>query len=175
MQLIIYLLTCITGLCISYEDFRYRAVSWILFPVLAFLGFLFSIYMNSPVQTILGNALINTFIIITQLALLKLFFILCRPADAALSGKIGEGDIYLIGATVFFFSPVNFILFLVSSLIFTLVAHLLFAKASLYTTSVKTIPLAGFQSFFIILCITYGLIFKLNLTDDSWLYNLYTL
>jgi membrane protein CcdC involved in cytochrome C biogenesis len=75
--------------------------------------------------------------------------------------QIGIGDIAFLITIAFLFSPVNFILFLLLSLTFSL----LFVMTSRFIlpNKFKTIPLAGLQAVFLL-----GLLITILLVNKNW-------
>lgn len=167
MHTMLLILTCGAGFYIFIEDIRFRAVTWVLFPVLGITGFLYSINLNGSVGTVSVNVGVNYLIV-----LLEFFGILIyanfRGRD--ISQVIGTGDILFILAAATFFSPLNFIAYYILSLLLSLFLHLLFVHASLYPGEKRTIPLAGFQAMVLAFVLVAAKICPgINIADDSWM------
>jgi hypothetical protein len=141
--------------------------------VLGILGISSSIMLSNSYAIALLNFSVNLIFLIIQLAVLFLYLGYKKKNKRMLSNKIGLGDIFFLLISTFFFSPLNFLFYLISSLIFALIVHLLFIKGKLYPQNLTTIPLAGLQAIFLILCLlTSETVLQINITDDSWiLYN----
>jgi hypothetical protein len=133
---------------ITYQDFISRAVSWIYFPILAVICFCMHIYSCSNLKTVCIDAFVNILFFICQLFGVFIYFLVKNKFKwIALSSKIGWGDILFLLACAFLFSFFQFIIFYVSSLLFSIAAYLIiyFRKMS----KQETIPLAGLQSFYL--------------------------
>jgi len=155
---------------ITYQDFKYRAVYWICFPLLALL---LSIYKKNAVGfTDLFADLIFTggFLLLQLLVLWLYFYIKYRKPINLTDGYLGWGDILFLLAVCFYLSPVNYILFYVISLIVSI--GYAFIGKFLARNGEFTIPLAGIQALlFVFLLIAEGLR-QLNLHQDiSIFYN----
>lgn len=167
MNAVLLILTCGTGFYIFIEDIRFRAVRWILFPALWIAGFLYSANTNHSAGRILVNLSVNYLIILFQLFFLLLY---SKLRDHNISGMIGAGDILFILAAATFFSPLNFIAYLIISMTFSLLLHLLFVYTRLYPGKQHTVPLAGLQSIILTLILMVSKIYpRINITDDGWI------
>lgn len=161
-------------LIISYQDFKYRAVTWFLYPILALLSFpfhftYFRLYSLAPY---LLNISINIIFISVQLLLLKLYFITKeRPQSPMTNHKIGLGDILMFYAVATWFSFSYFIFFYLSTLILSVVIVLLIKFISGNTYLEKNIPLAGLMAVFLLIFILLDRQFTLNPLDDLPLLN----
>ena len=154
----------ISLLMIVYQDYRFRAVHWILFPLLALGGIGMGV-AGQPVVKMLTNMGSNLAFLGLQLALLKGYFLLRRKGkEPLLDTKIGLGDILFLAAACIFFSPLNFIGFYILSLLFAIGSW--FSMGGLRKT---LIPLAGLQAFFLLVCLFVGWWSKYSLLDDDWL------
>ncbi|HEY8400583.1 MAG TPA: hypothetical protein VIK89_04940, partial [Cytophagaceae bacterium] len=128
---------------IFYQDYKYRAVYWFLFPLLALTFLLYNLNMAGW-QEVGNNMLINLGFISTQLALLTLYFSLKYRRLVNISDSLlGLGDILFLLVLGVLFSPLNFIVYyLLSLLIVLLVAVLLRISGR----ELGKIPLAGIQA-----------------------------
>lgn len=132
-------------LVIALEDFRYRAVSWFLFPLLlaASVGYT---YPRLGGEAFWTNAGCNAGFTALQLAVVTAYFSLKRKTLVNLTaGYLGEGDILFLGNLCFVFSPFNYCLFYFITLS-GIVAMVLLRKGFADTACDK-IPLAGIQAF----------------------------
>lgn len=141
----LFLITLILILIpIIVEDFQHRKIS-LAWP-LGLIAISLVIQAVSPltVREIAGNILINFAIVILNYGLLTLYFSFRNGRLINISNEyLGTGDIVFLISVSFLFSPLNFVIFLLVSLIFTLSAWIPFIK------STKTIPLAGLQALFL--------------------------
>jgi len=138
----IFLIICIAS--IFYFDFKQRAVYWWLFLFLFILSCVLRI-SNSRFVDVIFDLGINTLILLFQLIVLQIYFSIRNKSNALIINKaIGLGDILLFLSPAVFFSPFNFVLFLVISFAISLITHILLLQISRYYK--KTVPLAGFVS-----------------------------
>jgi hypothetical protein len=167
MQWPFFLFTAIIAAIIFLQDLKERMVTWFLFPLLAISGIALSIIGESSLQLFLWNSVFNLSFIAIQLVLLELSFRLKKKVSVLVAGTyIGLGDILLIAACCFYFSPVNFILFYCLSLVFALLSHVVM---HLIRPSANTnVPLAGLQAVFLVLFLSCCKIFDHNATSDDW-------
>ena len=152
------------------QDFRSRRVLWILFPLLAAAGILLG-YREVGLEQLLLNSAVNLVLLLMQLVLLALFFL---PRTGwkikALLEKIGPGDVLFLIVCCFFFSPVNFLLFHIVSLLLALVLHFIFLRNRKYNRSGSTVALAGWQALALLLVLLLAPASGVLYSDD-WLLN----
>ncbi len=128
-------------LLVIYQDFRYRGVSWFLFPVIAIISIIVSLQNNLPL-ILVKYSLINSGIILFQIAGLTLYFSLrLKKWTNITKTYLGWGDILFFFCITPLFSPVNFIAFMVIATILTLLISL--SLQVLSKNRSLTIPLAG--------------------------------
>lgn len=154
-MLILFSLTIVIILSIIVcQDFKFRAVTWILFPLLTLVIVLENtIVYNLPLFP--SFYLINFCFVAVQLCLITLYFSVKRGKFIRLwESHLGLGDILLFLILCLFFSPVNFLLFYTGSLILTGVIVLAMRRS--YST-IEVIPLAGIQSGLLALLIVLSL------------------
>ncbi len=154
-------------LVIAWQDHRARSVTWILFPLLAAGGLLLNSAGAPPLLLLLQNTGINVLFLMLQLALLQGWFWL---RGWKLSAAIGWGDIVFLLAAAFFFSPVNFIGFYISSLLLIVVFWLV--RTSIVSGDQKTIPLAGLQALCLLLLVIFSWSTSYSLQNDGWLFKI---
>ena len=130
-------------LAIIYQDFRYRAVSWYIFPLAA---------MVLIIQILIRNenewlyVLINTALISTQLIILSCwYFIREKRIFNIINNKIGLADVLLFYVFALAFFPVTYILFISGSFIFSLLLHSLLSN---HLKNRSKIPLAAYMAIF---------------------------
>lgn len=128
-------------LIIFFQDYRDRMVYWFLYPLAAVLAFCLQ-YMKNGFAITLVNAVCNLSFVLVLLGCSYLYA--RRVLKRNFLETTGWGDILLLLALTFCFSPVPFIVLLVFSLIFALGLHMILKKKSLY----DTVPLAGYISLF---------------------------
>ncbi len=163
-------------IAVFYQDMKYRAVYWIFFPLLALLFFLIK-YPESGWMVVLEDAFWAIAFFAFQLLLLWGYFRIKKGKNIQLIDHyLGLGDILFLGTVAFYFSPVNYVLFYLSSLLIVLLYVMIKGMFNRYTT--PHIPLAGLQAIFL-----FGLMVwefcngQIQLGNDSWIYhsNLWTI
>jgi hypothetical protein len=144
------ILTISCLLLIAVQDFRDRAVSWWLFPLLFIFGFFYS-FQDQGLQTVLYNIMLNALYIFFTGGVVMLYFKMKEGHSVPIIGsKIGLGDIIFFVAVTPFFDFFSFAAFIILSSLLSLVLHFLIRKNHLYGNN-QHIPLAGIQSFFLLL------------------------
>jgi hypothetical protein len=160
----ITLSTILILILMTYQDLKYRAITWYTFPLLG--GFLFILNSNLAVSEVLLNI---GFIAFNYL--LATFIISLRKGQLTnlLKAHIGLGDILLLMCLAFYFPPLNFFAFYISSLL------LITAGAGIYIKFQKphnfTVPLAGLQSCLLAGFITMSSIMGISYNNVFWLTN----
>lgn len=149
---------------ISVEDYTFRAVSWFLYPLLAFASAGYSL-QHVNWQQWLSYAGFNLFFVAAQMAFLTIYF---SVKDAKLVNVsrhlIGWGDIFFFLATGLLFAPVNYCIFYVGSLTLAVLCGLI--SASIH----RGVPLAGIQATALAVLLIFSVVHSVvDLTDDSWL------
>jgi len=164
MIVIIQLLIIVILASITWQDFKYRAVYWILLPLLMLLFILKGVFNNT---FSIYDSLINLFMIALQIIVLHIYIYMKSGAWLLHKYYLGWGDVLFFIALTFLFSPITFMAFQLISLISILLWFILFNK---FLTRQKLIPLAGCQSFILILLITYESVSgTTNLTIDGFI------
>lgn len=126
---------------IIYQDFRYRAISWITLPLL-FIAFAINYILATGINSFLHAFLLNNgFIVFQLIAVTAYFSFKNRSLINIASEYIGWGDILFFVVAAAVFSPVNFIVFYLLCIIVVLLVAL--AYRAFKKTSSFTIPLAG--------------------------------
>ena len=168
MQWLILPLVGVAGGLIFYQDLKTRSVTWVLFPILAVGGLLYSFYYSGSLEIVVKNFAMNIGFLFLQYLLLKIILTVKGKRESQLEKKIGWGDILFLLACASFFSPANFIIFYFLSLVFSLLFHFLFKLINKKNYQ-NTIPLAGFQALFLFLYIYLNEIVNNNLASDDWI------
>lgn len=141
MGLILNILILLLLSIIVYQDFRYRAISWATLPLL-FAAFTANSILATDFNSFLQSFLFNIGFIIFQLVAVTAYFSLKNRAITNITSKhIGWGDILFFTVAAAAFSPVNFIVFYLLSLISILIIAI--AYRLIKRNSATTIPLAG--------------------------------
>jgi len=143
-----------------YEDRKYRAVSWIVFPLLA-LTFIVCSLSYVRWTELLFNTFYNISFLLIQLLLITLYFSLKnRKIILITQNYLGTGDILFLLCLAFFFSPINYIVFYFTSL-FLILAGVLVYLIVKRNFNLK-LPLAGLQSLLLLALIL------LNIVCNNW-------
>lgn len=146
MILSIYVSTIVLLGLITWQDFKYRAVYWFIFPLLMFV-LLIKFALNSPFQTF-HHLLTNLFVLLIQLVLLSIWMYFRGKTSGTLKKcYIGLGDVLFFIILAMNFAPIAFIAFQLLSLSLTLITVLLLKATG---RRVDQIPLAGCQSLLLI-------------------------
>lgn len=162
------ILLLIIGLCIiSYEDFRYRAISiWVV--GLVFLLGIYHAFINLNWEW--HFLVFNLSFIFVQFWGLSLYFSIKQNKIINITKKyIGTGDLVFFIAISPLFSPLQFCFFFVFSLILILFLFVIFQAFSKRET---TIPLAGLMSVVLIFYLTILCIYSISPYDDWFLMRL---
>lgn len=146
MILLITIILSLLLLLIFIQDWKFRGVWWPVFPVVFIIQALYSIKIIGYSE-LLPIFLINGLILITQLVILYLYLVIKKKKlkNPLFKEYLGWGDVLMVLVLTIAFSPLNFIVFLLSGLLLSLLVVFL-SRGKL-----KTIPLAG------ILALAYGI------------------
>lgn len=138
MMLLITLILTFLLLIIIYQDWKFRAVWWPLFPMVFIIQCSLSVRVLGFNDFLLFLAM-NLGILLMQLTVLYFYFAIKQKEMKIPLFKqyLGWGDVLLFLFLTTAFSPLNFVLFVMSGLILSLFLFLIIRKKS------KTIPLAG--------------------------------
>lgn len=174
MLLLLQIVSVLLLLILTYQDFKDRAISWIILPVL-FICFILTSLETLPLSALGLFFGINSGFIFLQVCSVALYFLIKRRTIKNIIDKeIGLGDILFFIVLTVAFSPVNFIAFYVVTLILTLAAYLLIKFFNASTK--REIPLAGIMSLAMaFLIITSFFSDSFNLYSDRAILSLITL
>jgi hypothetical protein len=154
---------------IFYLDLKYRAVYWIIFPILS-TAFCFLKQMQVGFHITLVDAGFDFLFFSVQLLFLWLYFsVKHRRSYNIISNKIGLGDILFLTSVIFYLSPLNYVVFYIASLIFVL---FFVSILKLLKIKIVEIPLAGLQSLCLAILLIAEVCFPhLILIQDISIYN----
>ncbi|MEO0507373.1 MAG: hypothetical protein AAF090_14555 [Bacteroidota bacterium] len=147
--MLLTLLLCFVFGCIVYQDFKERAVTWFLFPLVGLLLFFLHLQKNS-LEAILWFSMYNLLLVGIQTGILWGYTRFVAKKDF-LNTSFGLGDLLFLGAFAFGFPTATFLVLMVSGLLFSLLLHWVLS----YKREASTIPLAGMLGIFlsgILLC-----------------------
>ncbi len=159
----IAILTIACLVIITIQDFKERAVSWFLFP----FGFLLcgiQSWVQIGWKDLLLNFGINLFLLVI-LVLMLLLYLFFRFGIRRLKfwDFLGAGDVLFLVVLASCFSPFNFIVFTITSLLLALLTSLIFLSG-------RTIPLAGIQAVCLSCFITLQYFIGLKPFNDNWIF-----
>ena len=147
--MILKLLICLVLLIIMIQDFRFRAVHWILFPVLLILLVTESLFV-SKIDNYLDSISINLLVILLQgLILIGYYKLKGTHFINFIKDRIGMGDLLFVLVMAFAFSWSTFLLYYIAGLSFTLITW--FAVRNLIRLRSQLVPLAGMLALFMTL------------------------
>lgn len=133
---------------IFYQDIKYRAVSWHLFPIVLVISIAITVHYIS-LELLVKYSLINVGVILFQITCLTVYFSLrLNKFTDITKTHLGWGDILFFICISPLFSPVNFIVFLFTS---TFIALLVMLVIKFFSGNKPvTIPLAGILSLILV-------------------------
>ena len=144
MALIINIALLILLGALSFQDFRYRGISWMLLTVAFLLLAGKGLLVMKPVE-LLKILLINSLMLLVQFAVLMLYFRMKGFGFRDFWEKVmGIGDLLFLVAISIAFEPVNFIVFVLAGLLLSLLVYGSFSL--LKPDRQRTVPLAGLLS-----------------------------
>jgi hypothetical protein len=148
-------------LSIAWQDFKWRAVWWFLFPLALGLQSLLALKQIYWSTWAIYFA-INLFIVAFQLLVLISYLKLVKRLNPSQLFKayLGLGDVLFFIVLAAAFSPLNFLFFLLCFLLVSLIVALYFKRV------LKTVPLAG------ILALAYGSVLWFSLVINN--FNVYS-
>ncbi len=164
LEYILISLLIISLFVLFYQDVKSREVSWILFPATFVLSGLVSSYNTAFIELVITWVL--NLLILGSLFLCLLLYVNVRfgRTKANFWSYFGLGDVLFFIVLSVSFSAFNFVLMIISSLLFSLVLSILIPSKK------KTVPLAGFQALFLIVVIFLLRIFDFNPFNENWIY-----
>jgi hypothetical protein len=152
---------------ILYQDLRYQAVSWIFFVVGLALTLIISIKENYLTDLIV-NSTINFLFILFQLGVIYLFtWIKFKRRKNIFKSVFGLGDFLFLIMIIPLFSPLNFVMFFIASIIFTLFVYTILRSIKIYKKN--RVPLAGLQSLFLFIVLISQIFSKFSLYNDYYI------
>lgn len=137
-----------------WQDLRDRAVSIIIFPLLL-LCFAGAGLSTKAFGAIIWMPFVNLIFLLIQAGFLYGYFWISRGRQIKVLGSIlGWGDVLFWLVTCVVFSPANYILFFLGSLIFSLLLHWVL-RFSLAESDKSKVPLAGHQALFLLFLLVW--------------------
>lgn len=169
-MLIIQSLLFVILILMAWQDFKFRAVYWWLFPLLLMALAMIKIKENNW-SSLSNDLLYNGLFLGGQILFLTLYFsIKERRRVNIFKAYFGLGDLFFLCCITVYFSFLNYILFYIISLL-AIILLTLFTQVMLKKTNPK-IPLAGWQAILLLVFLVvdgYGR--KIDFTTDLGLVN----
>ncbi len=128
---------------IAMEDFKHRAVRIFWFPMALLMATIYALGFIEFKKMIENTSLILAFLVIQSVLLMAYFVIKNKKWINLTDQYIGWGDVLLMLVIIPLFSPFVYLLFYLSSLLFTISFVLLY---QVVYKPMTFIPLAGIQS-----------------------------
>ena len=147
---------------------KYRAISWILIPI-GFVVAAIAGIQQTGAKILALNFSINLTLVLILACIIVLYYYIKKREIRSVTQAAGLGDALFYPVLCLLLSPLNFILF--NALAFILLVPVLLVNY--FKKKEKTIPLAGYLSFFIGILFAAGLFIpELNLYNDTFSINL---
>lgn len=140
---------------ICYQDFKERMVHWFLFPLLGIA--LTLIFYKQTEHSFFLISLVTNVILITLIIGILYVYSRIIVKKRFINHSVGLGDILFFYALSVGFPPMTFIILFVCSLIFSLLTFLFLKKGM----KLKTVPLAGLMSLFLIMVLLSDSFFEI--------------
>lgn len=150
------------------QDLRERTVSVILFPLLFFLCAAFALLEVSLWDALYSYLFNGVFLLLQVIFLYGFFWLRNKRYTPVVGAMLGWGDVLFWAVAALLFSPANFILFFLGSMLLSLLLH---AVLRLLWVNYKkeTVPLAGLQSLCLVAVLPLSrLVSGFALHDDAF-------
>ncbi len=155
---------CFFLVFLSYQDFRYRAISWWIIPLL-FVFLAYNNIKNFSFDIVKNNFLLNFGFVLIQLGILYIYFsIKNRRFVNIINTYIGIGDILFFAVLTVCFSFFNYLVFQIVSFFLVAIGFGLFRLFKKDFT--PEIPLAGGMSLLLFLSFIVGKIYSISFYKD---------
>jgi hypothetical protein len=153
-----------------YQDFAQRAVNWLLLFSLIICQFGLA-FLTIGKEELFVSAGVNVMLLIFQFLLLTIYFSFRAGHLTNIINKfIGIGDIYFFLFLSMAFSPFNFILFFIVSLLLILIVYAVAMKSKIKQYK---IPLLGGMSIVYVILLVIEQISSFDRFDDTWTVHLF--
>jgi hypothetical protein len=162
------ILIVLTLLWIIMQDFRYRAVYWFLFPLLAVSLFVYKTLLWQSILTPATDVLYNMGFLFAQLFLLSAYFSFRQKRWVNITRELlGWGDILFLTSVAFYCGALTYVAFYVGSLFSVVVIWVIWKAVA---SKEKQIPLAGLQALLFCVLFVFGQYAdRLHFTSDNWI------
>lgn len=168
MLLVINICLLLLLAVVVYQDLKERQISWFLIPLLLSLFAVQGLFRVSA-DELIGHTLFNVCFIMVQLLVLTIYISIKnkKPVNI-INSYLGLGDVLFFITVAAAFSPLNFIVFYIIGLLFTLLFFIVL-KRIVKTVSTE-IPLAGgMAALMIVLIILNQWLPEFNFYSDNFL------
>ena len=146
------------------QDLCHRQISWVTLPLL-FIALGLSAAQNPFTWK---SVIVNLVFLLVQFLLLSGYYFLTHGSKVKIiDSKIGLGDVLLLVTLCIAFSPVNFILFYVLSLVLSLAGFI--SYRFIFRNTNPHLPLAATISICLALALAIKNIYHLDFYNDSML------
>lgn len=164
MELFFFLVFLISLGLVVFQDFKQRAISWWILPVML-ISYL--AYSNQPMDELFNSLFLNLLFLTVNFLVLTIYFSLKASSLVnIIDSKIGLGDVLFFIVSAFIFSLPNFILFFTFSLLISVITALVF-KTKMRE---RNIPLAGIMSVILFLISASDRLFSFNfMRNEEWI------
>lgn len=140
---------------IVFQDFKERQVLWFLFPLTAFLLGALHVVQVGDWNLFAYHCILNGTVVTGMITLVWLYTTAIAKKEF-LGHSIGLGDLLFFYALALGFPTLSFIVLFTGALLFSLLAYLIIKNR----LPIKTVPLAGLMSLFVIAVLCCHLILK---------------
>ncbi|NBG64763.1 hypothetical protein [Acidiluteibacter ferrifornacis] len=165
-----FILACVPLFGVIFQDFKSRQIYWFWPPLLFLLFFVQSVQEASSIE-IVKNVAISTLFVVVNLMIVSLYFSLKEKKWINIFKQhFGLGDFLFFLAITPVFSPLNFVLFFVISLILIGLLHAILITFG--QLAITTVPLAGWLSVLLVIALLLNaFLFNINPLNDDLLIN----
>ena len=158
-------------LFLLYQDLKFRAVYWVIFPMMFLLLLAISFLSGASIKQMMQNVLLNNAFVAAQLFLVTLYFSIKQKQWIWITNElIGWGDLLFLISISAYLSTISYLFFYIFSLLITLLICAPFMLAA--SSKTFKVPLAGIQA-----CIFAALLISdwnskwMDLSSDEWILN----
>lgn len=155
-SLLLQFATVVILIMMTMQDFKYRAISWFLFPLLAVVAILSNSQFN------IADGVLNMTFVGLNLALTTLVVSVKHKKFINLfASHLGLGDLFMFLCLSLYFTPLSFFLFYLWSLIFIAIStgiYIMIKRPLQFT-----VPLAGLQALLLLLHLLSSSFLSLNI------------
>ncbi|MDB5011810.1 MAG: hypothetical protein JWQ25_12 [Daejeonella sp.] len=158
-------------LFLLYQDFKFRAVYWLVFPIVFLLLLAVSFSSGVSIKQTLQNVLLNNAFVAFQLFIVTIYFSIKQKQWIWITKElIGWGDLLFLISISACLSTISYLLFYITSLLFTLLVSVPFILSK--SSKSFKVPMAGIQAGFFAMVLLFDWSSTLiDLSSDQWLFN----